>query len=272
MIVKIYSNVLFIQNRHEWNDASWSQYIDLVNSEKWKISLEWVLFYRVVRVLKALWIVWSETINIMRKLHKTNIFGDAPENFTIGLWYIAPSSGHELMNLDLPFKLILRRFEVVFWCVEWVCCTFWKINGNSFKSTNTILWPLRDCVCVCNVCVCVCVFCVYVLGVFFPSKVWLKIFSRYDCYHMQYIYHFEHHICTTEEAKMQDRNLYVLKILLFIPLCIIYVFNLFHFRTFLSYDSVQLGYTGQLVNNKSIYSSAHENQTGTVTAFVCAKL
>ena len=28
--------------------------------------------------------------------------------------YITPSSGHELSNLNLPFKLILRRFEVVF--------------------------------------------------------------------------------------------------------------------------------------------------------------
>ena len=57
---------------------------------------------------------FSETmINILRKLHKH--FRDAPEIFTIpGLIYIAPSSGHGLMNLDLPFKLILRRFEVVF--------------------------------------------------------------------------------------------------------------------------------------------------------------
>ena len=52
--------------------------------------------------------------------------------------YIAPSSGHKLLNLDLPFKLILRRCEVIFWCLEWECCTFKKIDGNSFKSTNTI--------------------------------------------------------------------------------------------------------------------------------------
>ena len=54
--------------------------------------------------------------------------------------YIAPSSGHISLNLNMPFKLILRRFEVVFWCLKWECCTFWKIDGNSFKSTNTILW------------------------------------------------------------------------------------------------------------------------------------
>ena len=28
--------------------------------------------------------------------------------------YIAPSSGHEWLNCNLPFKLILRRFGVVF--------------------------------------------------------------------------------------------------------------------------------------------------------------
>ena len=27
--------------------------------------------------------------------------------------HVAPSSGHELLNLSLPFKVILRRFEVV---------------------------------------------------------------------------------------------------------------------------------------------------------------
>ena len=53
--------------------------------------------------------------------------------------HVAPSSGHISLNCNMPFKLILRSFEVVFWCLEWECCTFWKIDGNSFKSTNTIL-------------------------------------------------------------------------------------------------------------------------------------
>ena len=35
----------------------------------------------------------------------------APENFPI-VMYIAPSSGHVLLNLNLPFKLILRRFRL----------------------------------------------------------------------------------------------------------------------------------------------------------------
>ena len=52
--------------------------------------------------------------------------------------YIAPSSDHSLLTPNLPFKVILREFEVVFWCLEWECCTFQKIDENSFKSTNTI--------------------------------------------------------------------------------------------------------------------------------------
>ena len=58
--------------------------------------------------------------------------------------YIAPSSGHEWLNLNLPFELILRRAEVGFWCLEFERCTFWKIDGNSFKSINTIL---SQCIC-----------------------------------------------------------------------------------------------------------------------------
>ena len=82
---------------------------------KWKISLIGFV-YRVGWVLKALWIFLSETINFLRKLHNTKIFG----------MYIAPSSGHISLNFDMPFKLILRRFEVVFWCLEWECCSFLK--------------------------------------------------------------------------------------------------------------------------------------------------
>ena len=40
-------------------------------------------------------------------------------------------------TFKLLFKLILRRFEVVSWCLEWECCTFWKIERNSFKSINS---------------------------------------------------------------------------------------------------------------------------------------
>ena len=57
--------------------------------------------------------------------------------------YIAPSSGEPLLNLNLPFKWILRRFEVVFSCLENVAL-FYKIDENSLKSTNTILWLLKS--------------------------------------------------------------------------------------------------------------------------------
>ena len=54
--------------------------------------------------------VLSETIDILRKLHKTNIFGKPPRELYIELCiYIAPSSGHELLKLNLPFKLILKE-------------------------------------------------------------------------------------------------------------------------------------------------------------------
>ena len=63
-------------------------------------------------------------------------FSGCPRKFYHRVMYIAPSSGHISLNFNMPFKLILRRFEVVFWCLDWECCTFWKIDGNLFKSTN----------------------------------------------------------------------------------------------------------------------------------------
>ena len=67
------------------------------------------------------------------------LFLGCPRKFYHRVVYIAPSSGHESVNHNLPFELILRRFEVVFWYLEWNCCTFKNIDGNSFKSTNTII-------------------------------------------------------------------------------------------------------------------------------------
>ena len=103
---------------------------------KWKISLMGFV-YRVVWVLKALWIILSETINILRKLHKTKTFSACPRKCYHRVMYIAPSSGHVSLNCTMQFELILRRFEgFFFWCLEWECCTFGKIDGNSFKSTK----------------------------------------------------------------------------------------------------------------------------------------
>ena len=53
--------------------------------------------------------------------------------------YLAPSSDHSLLNLNVPLKSIIRRFEVFsdVWSENEL---FTKIDENSFKSTNTILW------------------------------------------------------------------------------------------------------------------------------------
>ena len=78
-------------------------------------------------------------LNFLRKLHIKLTFSGCPRKFYHRVMYIAPSSGHISFNCNMPFKLILRRCEVVFWwctCLEWECCTFWKIDGNSLKSTN----------------------------------------------------------------------------------------------------------------------------------------
>ena len=70
----------------------------MVNGEKKNFSNEFV--YRVAQVLKAMWIILSETINILRKLHETNIFGMPPKILPQSyVHYIAPSSGHILLNL-----------------------------------------------------------------------------------------------------------------------------------------------------------------------------
>ena len=95
--------------------------------------------YRVVGVLKALWIALSETINILRKLHETNISG-CPRKFYHRVMYIAPSSGHTLLNLNLPFELIQRRFEVIFWCLERECC-FKKKRLVEINANPLILAP-----------------------------------------------------------------------------------------------------------------------------------
>ena len=71
--------------------------------------------YRVLCILKALRIVLSKTINILRNVQNNNKIWDASETFSIGLYiHVAPSSDHSLMTLTLLFKVILRRYVVVF--------------------------------------------------------------------------------------------------------------------------------------------------------------
>ena len=61
-------------------------------------------------------------------------------------WYnfnTAPSTGEPLLNLNLNFKWILRWFDVVFWCLEWECCTFkrlMKIHCVGPIFTKNIIW------------------------------------------------------------------------------------------------------------------------------------
>ena len=49
-----------------------------------------------------------------------------PWEFDNRFMYIAPSNGHSLLNINVPFKVILWRFEVVFYYLEWESCTFLK--------------------------------------------------------------------------------------------------------------------------------------------------
>ena len=64
--------------------------------------------YRVLWVLKALWIILSE------KLQKKKKNVDAPKSFNIGLCAELPL----VVTIAKPyFDSLLRRFEVVFWCL-----------------------------------------------------------------------------------------------------------------------------------------------------------
>ena len=92
----------------------------------WKLKFSLMGFvYRVVWGLKALWIILSETIDFLRKLHKTLL--GCPRKFYHRVMYIAPSSGHISLYVNMPFTLILRRFEVVFWCLEWEAALFERL-------------------------------------------------------------------------------------------------------------------------------------------------
>ena len=102
----------------------------MVNSEKMGFV------YRVLWILKALWVVLSETFKVLG-----GGGGGCPWEFYHRFMYISPSSDHSLLIFILSFKVIVSRvFEVVLWCLEWECSTFQKTDENSFKSTNTTLW------------------------------------------------------------------------------------------------------------------------------------
>ena len=81
---------------------------------------------------------WKLKIYLMGIVHKSCMSSQSPVNLFVRFWsifiencikltlsglprefshrdmYIAPSSGHTSFNINMPFKLILRRCEVVF--------------------------------------------------------------------------------------------------------------------------------------------------------------
>ena len=63
--------------------------------------------YRVVWVLKALWIVLSETAIWENCIKLT--FSGCPRKFYHRVIYIAPSCGHISLNFNTPFTLILKE-------------------------------------------------------------------------------------------------------------------------------------------------------------------
>ena len=137
----ILDTVWEIQQKVENTHSNLKPMYSFGNWWKWIFSLMGFV-YRVVIVLTAMWIFLSEFLkpsNFWENWIKQNILG-CPRKFYHRVMYLVPSSGHISLNFKMPFKLILRRFEVVFWCLEWECCTFWRIDGTSFKSTKTILW------------------------------------------------------------------------------------------------------------------------------------
>ena len=68
----------------------------------WKLKISLIGFvYRVVRVLKALWILLSETIYLRKNCIKLT-FSGCPRKFYHRVMYIAPSSGHISLNFNTP--------------------------------------------------------------------------------------------------------------------------------------------------------------------------
>ena len=110
------------------------------------------ILYSILWILKVFWVVLSENIKKKQKKGaKIKTFWDAPENFTLCTPFSACPTSMFLF-------LFLRRLEVVFWCLEWECCTFqtlMKIHSNplilyySFKGIvaqcfhfkNLAAWP-----------------------------------------------------------------------------------------------------------------------------------
>ena len=63
-----------------------------------------------------------------------------PREFYCRFMYMAPSSGPSSLNLGVLFKVILWGFYVVFWSLEWECCTLLKRLMKMHSNPLIVLW------------------------------------------------------------------------------------------------------------------------------------
>ena len=78
---------------------------------------------------------------------KNQAGGGGAEYLTIPIglcMYIAPSGDHSLPTLNVPFKVILWRFEVVFGRLEWKYCSFQKIKCKFIKIPQYYTMALKQ--------------------------------------------------------------------------------------------------------------------------------
>ena len=109
---------------------------------KWKIPITGFLN-------RVIWVLYKpcESFCLKPSTFRENCinltFSGCPRKFYHRAMYIAPSSAHISLNFNMPFKLILRslrRFEAVFWCLEWECCTSFKKLMEVHSNPPTLLW------------------------------------------------------------------------------------------------------------------------------------
>ena len=89
----------------------------------------------VLWILKALWIVLSEAVSILRRKKRLECSGEFYHRFM----YIAPSSDYQLLTLNQAFKVILRKFWGRFWCSRVRMMYFFKRLMN-IHSNQPILY------------------------------------------------------------------------------------------------------------------------------------
>ena len=80
---------------------------------KWKISLMGIVHKSCMSSQRGCESFCSKPSMFVENCTKLTLSG-CPREFSHRDMYIAPSSGHTSFNFNMPFKLILRRCEVVF--------------------------------------------------------------------------------------------------------------------------------------------------------------